>query len=171
MKKLLLMSLLLPALSCKDLSSNDEMQDQGHVYFETEYIIYGPVYAYNGTVIDHEGNVFAYDPDLYPVLYHEDGYYSEDELVTKYAHNRTFIRTMSGDSIRWMRALAISVPMDDYSDTVWAAEAQWTLSYSIFKWNPLVSRYQKVILRLEGSRFFYNKSENAVALVDCMKGG
>jgi hypothetical protein len=141
------------------------------MFFETEYINYAWGFVYQGTMIDQDGSIFSYNPakDTITVLYHTDGYYTEQELRSKYQHTKTYLRKVNEDSLKWSHKLATLVKVNNFSDTVRVGADQGGLEYSVYIYRAENNEYQKVTLRVEGDQAFYNKSESAIALVTWLK--
>ena len=174
MRGAILAVLLVAASSCEDNGVSTSVPGSPQeIYFETEYVNSAWAFVYNGAMIDQVGAISSYDPakDGAGVLFHENGYYSQTELLSKYAHRRSYLRTLSADSLHLMLQLASSVPADAYSDTVRIGADRGSRTYSIYRWCPPVSMFQRIILSVEGDQEFHNTSPSAMALVSCMKGG
>jgi hypothetical protein len=141
------------------------------MFFETEYINFAWGFAYNGIMVDQDGDIYSYDPakDTISVLYHTDGYYTEQELQSKHQHAKTYLRRVAEDSLKWNHDLVNKVAINDFSDTTRVGADMGNLEYSVYIYRPLISKYQKIIFRVEGDFTFYNKSENAIALVTWLK--
>jgi hypothetical protein len=165
----IILALLL--LSCKDTSVNNQNQNNDKPFFEIEYINYAWGFSYEGTMVDHDGSVYTYDPakDTVAPSYNADGYYTEQEMQSKYNHVKTFIRKVAEDSLEWSYDLAVKVTINDFSDTTRVGADMGSLEYSVYIYRPQNSKYQKILLKVEGNLTFYNKSESAIALVTWMK--
>jgi hypothetical protein len=157
--------------SCKDSSVNNQIQTSNGIFFEAEIVNYSWGFVYHGTMIDPNGNEYTYNPakDKIPVLYNYDGYYTNQELQSKYQHAKTLFSKVSFDSLSWSQDLAEKVRTTDYSDTTYGGTDMPLISYSIYIFRPQIAKYQKIILRVEGGYIFYNKSESAIALVGWLK--
>jgi len=155
-------------LSCKDSGVSPPDGASGPVIFETEYINWAWGYAYEGTVVFQDGSLYAYNPgkDSVAVLHHSDGWYTETELSSKYAHRKLFVRTISPDTLRLMRQLALVVTGGTFSDTVNVGADMGAITYSVYQNLPESTRYHKSVLRVDGDWSFHNKSEAAIALAD-----
>ena len=158
-------------LSCKDSSVLEYAPGDNTMVFEMEYVNRAWGFAYHGTMIDQDGGMYSYNPgkDIDSVLYHADGYYSAQELYSKYQHGKTYLRRIPGDTVEWSRDLACRVILNNFSDTLRVGADMGSLNYSVYVYRKEYAKYQKVILKVEGDFVFYNTSESAVALVAWMK--
>ncbi len=167
MKQIIPLLLALLLFSCKDSSVNNNVRNSNNsIIFEVEYVNYAWGYSYNGIMIDNEGKEYSYDPakDTIPCLYHEDGFYTERELQSKYEHTKKFITTLRSDSLNWSHNLANLVSTTNYSDTTQTGIDAGITTTSFYIYRPQVSKYQKIILKIEGDFSFYNRSQSAVTL-------
>ncbi len=171
MHKINCMILTLLLLSCKDASVNDQSENLDEIVFESEYINYAWGFSYQGKMVQKDGSIFSYNPakDTIPVLHHADGYYTKQELLSKYQHAKTFLRKIDVDSLHWANDLAIKVTTNDLSDTMRVGADMGSFVYSVYIYRPQNTKYQKIILRTDGDYTFYNKSENAITLVTWMR--
>lgn len=162
---------MLLCLSCDDTPLNSTGEPGTKIYFEVEYINYAWGYAYRGWMIDSDGGVWSYNParDRISYLYHPDGYYSEQELQSKYEHAKGFIRNIAYDNLLWNQTLATLVSANDRSDTTQDGYDMGMMYYSVYKYRPFNSQFQKIILQAEGDMVFHSTSMPAVALVKWMK--
>jgi hypothetical protein len=157
-------------LSCKDSGVNNQNQSNDKIIYEVEYVNYSWGFNYHGTMIDQDGSIYSYNPakDTISVLYHAE-YYTEQELQSKYQHAKTYINKIAEDSLNWSHNLATEVTNNDFSDTSRLGADMGELEYSIYIYRPQMSRYQKIILKVEGDWTFYNKSQYAISLVTWLK--
>jgi len=171
MKQIIPLLLTLLLFSCKDSSVNNQTQNNNNIIFETEYINYAWGFSYNGKMIDAEGKEYSYNPakDSITYLYHADGFYTESELQIKYGHYKTYIKTISSDSLNWSYNLANLVSTTEYSDTIRKGVDAGALTYAVYLYRTQAGKYQKIILKIEGDYEFYNKSQSAVALAAWLK--
>jgi hypothetical protein len=171
MGKLQLFLFSLIAISCHDLGTGLQSPDLGEVLFEIEHVNNAWGFVYRGVIVDENGEMFTYDPgrDSASVLYHDDEWYSKEELIMKYHHGREFVRPVSPDTLGRMRDLSLSVVSGTYTDTVRVGADMGALVYSVYtrRANPLM--YKKIILRVEGDWTFSNNSESAIELVTILK--
>jgi hypothetical protein len=171
MNKVTFAVLALLLLSCRDSSVNDQSQDDYIVFFETECINFAWGFAYEGVMIEQDGSIYSYNPakDTASILYNSDGYYAEQELRSKYKHSKTYLGKVPEDTLKWSHDLATKVTINDFSDTTRVGADMGSTEYSVYIYRSQNSRYQKILLRVEGNPAFYNKSESAIALVKWMK--
>lgn len=170
MQKMVIIAFGLFLFSCKDTSVDQNQTGLGMI-FETEYINFAWGLAYQGKEIDQEGNIYTYDPgkDSASVLFHADGYYSQVELVSKFSHHKLFIGTVAADSLGWIRNLASTITMNEYSDTMRIGADMGSVTFSVYLYRASVGKYQRISLKVEGDVAYFNKSESAIALADWMK--
>lgn len=169
MKQIIPLLLALLLFSCKDSSVNNNIRNSNNsIIFEVEYINYAWGYSYNGIMVDNEGKEYLYNPakDTIPYLYRDDGLYTERELQSKYEHAKKFIRTLRSDSLNWSHNLANLISTTNYSDTIRTGIDAGITTTSLYIYRPQVSKYQKIILKVEGDISFNNKSQSAVTLAE-----
>ena len=171
MKLILPMLLALLLFSCKDSGVDYNHRNSNNIIFEVEYLNYAWGIAYQGVMIDTDGKEYSYNPakDSVPPLYNADGFYTDQELRAKYRHHITYIKTFPNDNLTWSRNLAYQVATTDYSDTSYVGADMGAVTYAVYLFRPQVSKYQKIILKVEGDLSFYNKSESAMALAAWLK--
>lgn len=158
-------------ISCKDSSTNTNNHSTDQIYLEFEQINYAWGYCYQGMMIDRDGKMYSYNPakDTIGVLYNENNYYTETELQSKYQHYRTYYRNVNQDTLLWCYELANNVTPNTLSDTSMAGCDMGSFIYTVYIYRTDSCKYQKIVLRQDGDVVFYNRSENAVALVTWMK--
>ncbi len=163
--------LLLQVVSCQQASFTGGDLVGSETLFEIELVNYAWGFAYQGTVIEKDGSMYAYNPgkDQTPVLSHADGYYADEELHAKYAHQRAFIRRVSPDTLQWLRSLAAAVTPNVFSDTTDARRDAGEVEYSAYIPRKATVKFEKVVLRVSGDFEFYNTSQNAFILATWMK--
>ncbi len=171
MYKISSITLMFLLLSCKDSSVNNKNQNAEKYFFETECINYAWGFVYQGTMVDQDGSIYSYNPakDTGSVLYHDDGYYTEQELRSKYQHAKLYLGKVSEDSLKWSYDLATKVTINNFSDTTGGGVDIGEIEYSVYIYRPQTFKYQKIILRAEGNTIFYNMSESAITLVAWME--
>jgi len=157
--------------SCEKNPVDGETQEDGKLLFEIELVNFAWGFAYQGEVIEEDGLVYSYNAakDTNAVLYHADGFYSQQELAAKYRHARTYLKPIPPDRLLWSHMLAGSVRVGDFSDTTRVGADMGALTYSVYVFRPEISKYQKIELRVDGDYSYYNRSESAQLLVDWLK--
>ncbi len=170
LKQIIPVLLALLFFSCKESNVNEQIPNGSSIIFEVEYVNYAWGISYQGVMIDTDGKEYSYNPakDSVPYLYHDDEFYTDQELQAKYGHVKTYIKTIHNDSLNWSHSLANQVTTD-YSDTFYVGADMGTLTYAVYLYRPQVSKYQKIILNTEGDMAFYNKSQSAVTLAAWLK--
>ena len=169
MKQIIPILFAILLFSCKDSSVNNN--NAPGIIFEVETENYAWGIVYQGVMIDADGNEYSYNPgkDSISYLYHSDGYYTYQELKSKYEHFKTYIKKVPSDSLSWSHNLSTKVTTTDYSDTSREGADMGSSYFSVYIDRLGSGKYQKIILKVEGDWAYYNKSENAIALAGWLK--
>ena len=171
MHKPFLVLLAFAVWSCEDGGVSPSDQIPGQVVFEIEYVNFAWGYAYEGKAVSEDRNLYSYNPGAegVDVLNHPDEQYTASDLTSKYRRRKAVVRAVSADTLIYMKQLVTAVRIDDNSDTTSVGADMGAVVYSAYRFRADVSKYQRVILQVEGDWTFHNRSEAAVALVDLMK--
>ena len=171
MKTVCIAILCLAVFSCRDSGIGEAGTAGGKILFEIEQVNYAWGFNYHGRMIGEDGMMYSYNPgkENIPVLFHADGFYTPEELSSKYQHSRNFIRKVGGDSIAENCRLAINVAPAAFSDTAFVGADMGSTLYSAYVYRPLVGKYQKLTLCVDGDVSFYNRSDAAIALTARLK--
>jgi hypothetical protein len=163
---LILLAFTLSSTSCKDSSINTDNQSLGKIVFENEYMNYAWGYVRNGNYVAEDGKVYSYDLGKTNIQVKDssDGYYFEEELLSKYHHYDTLRLVIPKDTILWAYNLALLVNPNTYSDTSRTGADMGLYTYSIYLYRSEKKKYQKIILNQEGDWHLRNISESAVEL-------
>jgi hypothetical protein len=171
MHKRFLVLLACAILSCGDGGISPSDQTLGPLVFEIEHINFAWGFTYQGKAVFEDRNLYSYNPGAegIKVLYHENEQYTASELASKYRHRREVVGTVAADTLLYMGQLVSGVRVGDNSDTTMRGADQGTAVYSVYRFWADESKYQRVILRVEGDWSYHNKSEAAITLVELMR--
>jgi hypothetical protein len=163
--------ILLCTISCKDSGVNNRTQSLGNIVLETEFTNAAWGISWFGSYVGENGNVYTYDlaKSNFPMVVHHDGYYTEEELSSKYHHCDTLRKIIPHDTILWCHQRANLVNASSYSDTSRIGADMGALTYSLFLYDSEKMKYRKIVLSVERDSYFYNTSESAIELIKWFK--
>jgi hypothetical protein len=169
--RLLLFVVIFNLFSCRDSIISSEIQSLGKIVFESEYINYAWGYSHNGKYAGEDGKIYSYDLTKSNIPWNDnaDGYYSEDELNSKYHHFDTLRSVIPNDTIQWCYDLALLVNPNKYSDTASVGADMGFFTFSIYLYQSEKKKYQKIILNQDGDWHLYNSSKSAIELAQWFK--
>lgn len=98
-----------------------------------------------------------------------DGFYTEEELNSKFHHFDTLRSVISKDTIVWGYNLAISVNPKTYSDTVRYGADMGSYTNAIYLYRSEKQKFQRIVLNHEGDLRWHNTSESAIELFQWLK--
>jgi hypothetical protein len=157
---------LLSLEACKDNGVTPIPQPTYRFVFEIEYINYAWGYAHNGIYIDSTGTLHRYSYEGSSDIWHADstGFYTREQLLSKYKHQDTVIMTINQDTVMKYFAMIDAAALGSYSDTSVVGADMGEFSYIAYKYNPVTKKYQQIVLREDGDWSFYNQSPSAMKI-------
>jgi len=167
----LLLSFSFNSCSDNNISIINSKTIDEKIIFEVEYTNWAWGYQHFGYFIDTTGDVHSYDLGTSNITLYDTSfdYYSEEYLRAKFNHADTLRRTVNHDSLRWSYTLARLVLPGPYSDRTNIGADMGSISYYVYLYDPVVTKYHKILLSQEGDWTFYNTQESAMVLVPWLK--
>ncbi|HAP37063.1 MAG TPA: hypothetical protein DCQ28_14475 [Bacteroidetes bacterium] len=165
--RIFLVVVIITLFSCRDSIISSETQSLGKIVFESEYINYVWGYSHNGKYAGEDGKVYSYDLAKSNIQWEDnsDGYYSEDELISKYHHFDTLRSEIPNDTIQWAFNLALLVDPNACSDTTRYGADMGSITNSVYLYRAEKKKFQKIVLDQEGDWRWHNTSEGAIELM------
>lgn len=165
-KYFLFISLTVSVFACRDSIITSDSQALGRIVFESEYINHAWGYSHSGKYSGEDGKIFTYDHAKSNIQWKEssDGFYTEDELISKYHHFDTLRSMIPKDTVLWMYSLAISINPNTYSDTARIGADMGSNTNAIYLYRDDKKKYQRIVLNQEGDWRWRNTSESAIEL-------
>ncbi|MFZ4620279.1 MAG: hypothetical protein ACOYNS_06960, partial [Bacteroidota bacterium] len=167
----IILILLFVLCGCKNSTVNSGVLPQQEIIFEAEYVNFAWGVTWKGMYVAENGDVHTYDRSGDPVQWveDEDGFFTKEELLSKYGRRDTLRTRIPADSLLMMKQLTMSIDARSYSDTanVGADMGAWTTTVYIYRSER--QQYQRIILSCDGDREFNNVSPNAKNLSGILK--
>ncbi len=157
--------------ACNDSTVNSGVLPQQEIIFETEYVNFAWGVTWKGMYIAENGDVHTYDRSGDPVQWveDEDGMFTKEELLTKFARRDTLRSHLPADSLMMMKQLSMSIDAKTYSDTAYVGADMGAWTTTVYIYRSEMNQYQRIILSNEGDREFSNASPNAKILSGILK--
>ncbi len=162
--------ILMMLAGCSMLENSISLNHQ-NIFFEVEYENYAWGYQHRGFYINNDGEVhkYEYEFNAEPWQSNPDNYYSEAELLKKYAPNDSLTQTISLKVVAEKIELIIPAMQSKYSDSARVAADAGALRYICYYYDSVTKEYLQIILAQEGDWEFKKESEAADGLIKWLK--
>ena len=160
------LSFLLICALCGCQEPRPEKEIVQNILFETNHVSSGWGALYNGSYIDSDGGLyhFQYEAEDKPWKPGSTGRYKEQELLEKYAHNRTSLGTINADAVLRMFQLIDEAANGPYSEREFIMEDAGISTLIAYRYETETQAYIPVVLLVTGDYTERNLSDAGIEL-------